>query len=125
MGAPVASAFVSGCTANETTGRRYALRMADAPADPDDPLDLETAGVTVGQVRILDAAIEDGEYAEENVNWDPLPGREGITMEFKLLLQRFARHVGRDPTITEPTTFETPTRYDRSTYVATVEVESG
>lgn len=99
--------------------------MADASSEPEDPLDLDTAGITPGQEDIVAEAIAEGEYAEENVNWSTLPGREGITMEFKLLLQQFVRHAGRETTIDEPTTFTTPTRYDRSTYVATVDVESG
>lgn len=101
----------------------YRLRLSNATSALDDPLDLDNSGITPGQANIIATAVAEGEYAEEHVNWSTLPGREGITIAFKMLLQLFARHAGHDPTVDEPTTFEAPTLYDGTEYVVIVDVE--
>lgn len=97
--------------------------MADRSSDGDDVLDFDTAGISGGQEGIVDAAVSDGTYAEENVTWSTLPAKESISVEFRSVLQLIARHVDRDPSITEPTSFETPSRYARDPYRAVVVVE--
>lgn len=85
-------------------------------------LDFDTAGLAGTQTDIVEAAARTGTYEETNVSWDSLPGRKGITMAFRMVIQLIARHVGRDPTVDGEATFETPSRYDGTLYRAVVDV---
>ena len=115
----------SGCSALERdTGYTYTLTIADPVADPTDRvLNFETAGLTRSQAKIVEEAIRTGSYSEAGVNWDSFPGRKGISMEFRMVIQLIARHVGRDPEVDGEASFETPSRYDGDRYRSAVTVE--
>lgn len=44
-------------------------------------------------------------------------------MDFRMLLQLLARHVDHDPEIDRPTSFETPSRYEKTPYRTVVTAE--
>ncbi|ELZ23868.1 hypothetical protein C477_01680 [Haloterrigena salina JCM 13891] len=115
----------SGCSAlKDDTGYTYTLTISGPLSEPTDRvLDYTTAGLTRSQEEIVEEAIRTDSYSEENVNWDTLPGRTGITMEFRMVIQLIARHVGHDPTVDHETSFETPSRYDERLSRSTVTVE--
>lgn len=116
---------LAGCANGEAneTGRTYTLAITDDTDERSgDLLDFDTTGLAGGQTDVLEEAIRTGSYSEANVNWDSLPGRKGITMEFRTVIQLIARHVGRDPEVTGAASFGTPCRYDGRRYRATVEV---
>ncbi|SEQ46690.1 hypothetical protein [Natrinema salaciae] len=115
---------VAGCSsaADDETGYTYTLTLSDVDERPDRPLDFDAAGLAGGQAAILDEAVRSGTYSEEHVNWDTLPGRAGITMEFRTVIQLIARHVDRDPQVDHETSFGTPCRYGRTAYRATIDV---
>lgn len=116
---------VAGCssTGDDESGYTYTLTLSE---DVDEPtsqrLDFDTAGLAAGQAAVLDEAVRTGSYSENGVYWDTLPGRTGITMEFRTVIQLIARHVGHDPQVTHETSFETPCRYGRTSYRARVNV---
>lgn len=114
---------LGGCSDGDESGRTYTLRMQDRSSDADDVLDFDTAGISSGQQEIVDTAVADGAYTEANVTWSTMPAKESISMEFRSVLQLIARHVDRDPSITEPVRFDTPSRYGRDSYLTAVEVE--
>ncbi|QCS43168.1 hypothetical protein [Natrinema versiforme] len=116
---------IAGCSSlgDEETGYTYTLTFSDALDEPDErPLDFDTAGLASSQAKIVDEAARTGTYSEANVNWDSLPGREGITMAFRMVIQLIARHVGHDPQVDHETSFETPSRYDGRRYRTVVDV---
>lgn len=114
-----------GCAGLERdTGYAYTLTLEGPRADPTgEILEYETSGLTPSQEAIVEEAIRTGSYGEAGVTWDSLPGRTGITMEFRMVIQLIARHVGRDPTVDHETSFETPSQYDETSYRSTVTVE--
>ncbi|WP_408958984.1 hypothetical protein [Natrinema sp. 74] len=116
---------IAGCSSSGSneTGRTYTLLISDDVDDrSDDFLDFDTTGLAGGQTDVLEEAIRTGSYSEEDVNWDSLPGRKGITMEFRTVIQLIARHIGRDPEVDGPASFSTPCRYEKRRYRATVKV---
>ncbi len=116
---------IAGCSSggSNETGRTYTLAISDGADDPSgDLLDFDTTGLAGGQADVLEEAIRTGSYSEEGVNWDSLPGRTGITMEFRTVIQLIAHHVGRDPQVESEASFDAPCRYDGRRYRATVEV---
>lgn len=119
------SPLSSGCSAlADETGYTYTLTISGPISDPTDSvLNYETSGLTGSQREIVEEAIRTGSYSEENVNWDSLPGREGITMEFRMVIQLIARHIGHDPEVDHETSFETPSRYDETVFTSRVIVE--
>lgn len=121
----VSLASIAGCSAdgNDSTGLTYTLAFSELDDEvAARPLDFDTAGLAAGQETIVEKAVRNGSYSEENVNWDSMPGQEGITMEFRTVIQMIARHLDRDPTVTDQTSFETPSRYGGRRYRATVDV---
>lgn len=124
--------LVAGCSAlaGEDGALTYALEIegpieeSAADADPStEVLDYDTTGMAMSQREIVAEAVRTGSYSEENVTWETLPGREAITMDFRMLLQLLARHVDRDPEIDRPTSFETPSRYEKTPYRTVVTAE--
>ena len=117
--------LASGCSALKgDTGYTYTLTISGPLSDPTGRvLDYTTSGLTRSQEKIVEEAIRTGSYSEEHVNWSSFPGRKGITMEFRMVIQLIARHVGRDPEVDYETSFETPSRYDGTTYRSSVSVE--
>lgn len=116
----------AGCSAvgNETTGHTYALECSEPIEEPTGQvLNYDTAGLMRSQERIVEEAIRTDSYSEAHVSWNSLPGHEGITMEFRMVIQLIARHVDRDPEVVSETTFETPSQYDGTTYRSVVTVE--
>ena len=115
----------AGCSALERdTGYTYTLSISGPIPDPTEQvLNYETSGLTGSQEDIVAEAARTGSYREENVNWDSLPGRKGITMEFRMVIQLIARHVGHDPEVDRETSFETPSQYDETIYRSRVTVE--
>ncbi|ELY70155.1 hypothetical protein [Natrinema versiforme] len=116
---------IAGCSSlgDEETGYTYTLTFSDAADEPEgQQLDFDTSGLAASQADIVDEAARTGTYSEANVNWDSLPGREGITMAFRMVIQLIARHVGHDPQVDHETSFETPSRYDGWRYRTIVDV---
>ncbi|WP_254763637.1 hypothetical protein [Natrinema marinum] len=120
-------AAIAGCSRSDSneTGRTYTLSVADDSDDAaGDVLDFDATGLASGQSAVLEEAIRTGSYSEAGVNWSSFPGRTGITMEFRTVIQLIARHVGRDPEINRTASFATPCRYDGQRYRAAVDVTS-
>ena len=119
---------IAGCSAlgDDNRGRTYRLSLAEPDETSSERvLDYDTAGLTLGQQEIVDEAVRTGSYSEANVSWSTQPGQENVTVEFRMVIQSIARHVDRDPEITEETSFETPSQYEGRRYRSIVEVESG
>lgn len=117
----------AGCSAlaDDERGRTYRLRITDPVETPTERVfDYDTAGLTIGQRKIVDEAVRAGSYSEADVTWSTQPGQESVTMEFRTVIQQLARHVDRDPDVTGETAFETPSRYDGDRYRSLVEVEA-
>ncbi|MFC4543806.1 hypothetical protein ACFO5R_17915 [Halosolutus amylolyticus] len=124
-------ALGAGCTAaglgesNDDAVRSYTLSMADPRPDPDGSaiLDFDHEGLSFGQRELVDEAVRTGAYAEDDVSWGSIPGREPITMEFRMVLQTIARHVDHETAIDFETRFETPAAFDGERYRAIVAVD--
>lgn len=116
---------VAGCTSDGAGDGGYTCTLALSEMDDESTdrlLDFDTADLAGGQANIVDEAVRSGSYSEEGVSWDSLPGRKEIAMEFRTAIRLIARHVGHDPQVDHETSFETPSRYERSVYRTTVEV---
>lgn len=116
---------VAGCSSEATdTGYTYTLTVSEAAGETNEQLlDFDTAGLVGKQAEIVETAIRTGTYREENVSWNSLPGRKGISMEFRMVIQLIARHVGRDPQVDGAASFGTPSRYDGTIYQTAVDAE--
>ncbi|WP_226005845.1 hypothetical protein [Natrinema salinisoli] len=116
---------IAGCSSDEDDTRGYTYTLTFSETDDDvvaDRLDFDRMGLAPSQENIVAEAARTGSYSEENVTWDSLPGQQGITMAFRMVIQLIARHVDRDPKVDSETSFETPSRYDGRRYRAVVDV---
>lgn len=120
-----AVSLAAGCSAiaDDESGRTYTLEIREPIDEPTEPvLEYETAGLSLGQEKIVEEAVRTGAYSEAGVTWSTQPGREPITMEFRMVLQQIARHLDRETELVEPMSFEAPSAFDGRRYRSVVDV---
>lgn len=93
----VAGSASSGCLDRiNPQGVDYTLNFAESEEKTEEKVRFDRMDLTPEQEEILSNAIED-EYSEGYVNWDDVPNREVISVEYKDFIEKISDQLDIDP----------------------------